>query len=68
MEDMWDIKTVLESQGNMQNKVEIQSNLKLWCLTSSPTGIQDHITFKLMHKTCPASNLGDLHMHGKIRR
>jgi hypothetical protein len=29
MEDMWDIKRVLESQENMHNKVEIQSNLEL---------------------------------------
>jgi hypothetical protein len=26
MEGMWDIKRVLESQGNMDNKVEVQSN------------------------------------------
>jgi hypothetical protein len=37
MEDMWGIKRVLESQGNMNNKVEIQSNLELRSLTSSAT-------------------------------
>jgi hypothetical protein len=37
MEDIWDIKRVLESQGNMHNMVEIHSNLELWSLTSSPT-------------------------------
>jgi hypothetical protein len=37
MEDMWDIKRVLESQGNTHNKVEIQSNSELWSLTLSPT-------------------------------
>jgi hypothetical protein len=26
MEGIWDIKRVLESQGNMDNKVEVQSN------------------------------------------
>jgi hypothetical protein len=37
MEDMWGIKTVLESQGDAHNKVEIQLNLELQSLTSSPT-------------------------------
>jgi hypothetical protein len=37
MVDMWDIKKVLESQGNMHNKVEIQSNSELRSLTSIPT-------------------------------
>jgi hypothetical protein len=26
MEDMWDIKMVLEIQGNAQNKAEVQAN------------------------------------------
>jgi hypothetical protein len=26
MEDMWDIKKLLEIQGNMHNKVEVQDN------------------------------------------
>jgi hypothetical protein len=37
MEDMWDIKRVLESQGNMHSKVEVQSNSKSRSLISSPT-------------------------------
>jgi hypothetical protein len=37
MEDMWDIKRVLESQGNMHNKVEVLSNLMSRSLISSPT-------------------------------
>jgi hypothetical protein len=37
MEDMWDIKRVLESQGNMHNKMEVQANLESRSLTSSPT-------------------------------
>jgi hypothetical protein len=37
MEDMWDIKRVLESQENTHNKVEVQTNSESRCLTSSPT-------------------------------
>jgi hypothetical protein len=37
MGDIWDIKMVSESQGNLHNKVEIQSNLELRSLTSRPT-------------------------------
>jgi hypothetical protein len=37
MENMWDIKKVLESQGNMHNMVEIQANSESRSLTSSPT-------------------------------
>jgi hypothetical protein len=37
MEDMWDIKRVMESQENMYNKVEVQSNSKSRSLTSSAT-------------------------------
>jgi hypothetical protein len=33
MEDMWDIKKVLERQGNMHNKVEVQANPASKCLT-----------------------------------
>jgi hypothetical protein len=35
MEDMWDIKRVLESQGHTHAKVKIQSNSELQSLTSS---------------------------------
>jgi hypothetical protein len=28
MEDIWDVKRVLESQGDMHTKVEIESNSK----------------------------------------
>jgi hypothetical protein len=35
MEDKWNIKKVLESQGDMHEKVANQSNLEL--LSSSPT-------------------------------
>jgi hypothetical protein len=37
MEDMWDIKTVLEIQGNVQHKVEVQANSEFRSLTLSPT-------------------------------
>jgi hypothetical protein len=37
MEDMWDIKRVLKSQGNMHNKVEVQSNKESRSLILSPT-------------------------------
>jgi hypothetical protein len=37
MEDMCDIKSVLESQENTYNKVEAQANLKSRSLTVSPT-------------------------------
>jgi hypothetical protein len=30
-------------------------------------GVQDHICFKLMYRTRSTSDLGDLHMHGKLR-
>jgi hypothetical protein len=65
MKNMQDIKKVLESQGNMHNMVEVQANSESRSLTSSPT---QSLAFKLMCRTCPTSNLGDLYMHGKIRR
>jgi hypothetical protein len=37
MKNMWDIKKVLEIQGNMHNMVEIQANLESISLTLSPT-------------------------------
>jgi hypothetical protein len=37
MDDMWDNKKVLEIQGNMHNKVEVQANLEFKNLTLSPT-------------------------------
>jgi hypothetical protein len=37
LEDMWDIKRVLESQENMHNKVEVQANSESRSLTLSPT-------------------------------
>jgi hypothetical protein len=37
MDDTWDMKRMLESQGNTHNKVEVQTNSESRCLTSSPT-------------------------------
>jgi hypothetical protein len=37
MENMWDIKKVLEVQGNMHNMVEVQANSESRSPTSSPT-------------------------------
>jgi hypothetical protein len=37
MEDMWDIKRVLEGQGISHNKVEVESNSKSRSLTLSST-------------------------------
>jgi hypothetical protein len=37
MEDMWDIKKVLESQGNTHNKVEVQANSESRSLASCPS-------------------------------
>jgi hypothetical protein len=36
MEEMWDIKKVLEIQENMPNKVEVQANSESQSVTSSP--------------------------------
>jgi hypothetical protein len=37
MKNMWDIKKVLERQGNTHNIVEVQANSESRNLTSSPT-------------------------------
>jgi hypothetical protein len=37
MEDIWDIKKVLEVQGNVHNTVEVQANSESRSLTLSPT-------------------------------
>jgi hypothetical protein len=37
MENMWDIKKVLESQENTHNMVEVQANSEFRSLTSSST-------------------------------
>jgi phage gp29-like protein len=37
MEEMWDIKKLLEIQGNTHNKVEVQANSESRSLTSTLT-------------------------------
>jgi hypothetical protein len=64
MEDMWEIKKVLEVQGNRHNKVEVQANSKSMSPISSPTRSPGQIEVHMR----PTSDLGDLHMHGKIKR
>jgi hypothetical protein len=68
MEDMWDIKKVLEIQENTHNKVEVQANSEFRVRLRVQLGVQDHLAFKLMYRTRPTSDLGDLHMHEKLRR
>jgi hypothetical protein len=68
MEDMWDIRKVLKIQGKTHNKVEVQSNSESRSLASSPTQSPRPPCFKLMYRMRPTSDLGDLHMHGIIRR
>jgi hypothetical protein len=66
MEDKWNIKKVLESQGDVHEKVANQSNSKL--LSSSPTQslgpphiqIDVQIVYDLV--------LDVLYMHGKLRK
>jgi hypothetical protein len=67
MENMQDIKKVLESQGNMHNMVEVQANSESSSLTSSPTRSPGSPWLQT-YRTRPTSDLGDLHLHGKIRR
>jgi hypothetical protein len=65
---MRDIKKVLESQGNMQNMVEVQANLECRSLTLSPTRSPGTHAFKLTYMMHLTSDLRDLQMRGKIRR
>jgi hypothetical protein len=65
MEDKRSIKKVLESQGDVHEKVANQSNSEL--LSLSPTRSQDHLVFKLMSRLHTTSVLDVQHMHGKLR-
>jgi hypothetical protein len=67
MENMRDIK-VLESQGNTHNMVEVQAILESRSLTSNPTRSPGPPCLQIDVQDHPTSDLGDLHMHGKIRR
>jgi hypothetical protein len=68
MENMRDIKNVLESQENMHNMVEVQANLESRSLTSSPTRSPGPPCLQIDVQDHPTSDLGNLHMHGEIRR
>jgi hypothetical protein len=68
MDDMSDIKKVLELQGNTHNTVEVQANLESRSLTLSPTRSLTPPCFKLTYGTCLTSDLGDLNMNGKPKR
>jgi hypothetical protein len=59
---------VLERKGNMNIKVEIQSNSEFQSLTSSPTQSPVLARFKLKYKTHTKLDLNILHMHGKRMR
>jgi hypothetical protein len=69
MEDMWDVKSTLESQGDAHAKVESESNSELQSLTSSPTQSPGPPCLQIgAPETHTTSDLGVLHMHEKIRR
>jgi hypothetical protein len=66
MEDKRSIKKVLESQGDVHEKMANQSNSEL--PSSSPTKSLDHLVFKLTSRLHTTSILDVLHMHRKQRR
>jgi hypothetical protein len=66
MEDKQNIKKVLESQGDVHEKVANQSNSEL--LSSSPTQSPGPLILKLTSRLHTTSILYVLHMHGKLRR
>jgi hypothetical protein len=68
MEDMSDIKKVLEIQGNTHNKVEFQANLESRSLTSSPTQSPGPPCPQIDVQDASDPDLGDIHIHGKLRR
>jgi hypothetical protein len=66
MEEKRSIKKVLESQGDMHEKVVNQSNSEL--LSSSPTRSSGPPVFKLTSRLHTTSVFDVLYMHGKLRR
>jgi hypothetical protein len=66
MEDKQNIKKVLESQGDVQEKVANQSNSELPSSspTQSPGPPHIQIDFQIAYDLCS----GHSHMHGKLRR
>jgi hypothetical protein len=66
MEDKQSIKEVLQSQGEVHEKVANQSNSEL--PSSSPTRSPGPPLFKLTSRLHTTSILDVLHMHGNLRR
>jgi hypothetical protein len=64
MEDKWSIKKVLESQGDVYEKVVNQSNLEL--LSSSLTRSSEPPHIQIDVKIAYDLLLDDLHMHGNL--
>jgi hypothetical protein len=66
MEDKQSIKKVLESQGDVHEKV---ANHRIRnCRVRVQLRVQDNLVFKLTSRLYTTSVLDDLHMHGKVRR
>jgi hypothetical protein len=60
MEDERNIKKLLESQGDVHEKVTNQVRVQL--------GVQDHLVFKMTSRMHTTSILDVLHIQGKLRR
>jgi hypothetical protein len=66
MEDKWSIKKVLESQGDMHEKVVNQSNWEL--LSSSPIQSPGPPHIQIDIQIAYDLHFGHLHMHRNLRR
>jgi hypothetical protein len=66
MEDKWSIKKVLESQGDVHEKVPNQSNSEL--PSSSPTQSSGPHRIQIDVQSAYDPVLDVLHMHEKLRR
>jgi hypothetical protein len=64
-EDKQHINRVLERQGDVRIKVEIQSNSESQRLSSSPTRSTGPPRFKLIYRTHTKLDFDVLHMHRK---
>jgi hypothetical protein len=60
MEDERNIKKLLESQGDVHEKVTNQVRVQL--------RVQDHLVFKMTSRMHTTSILDVLHIQGKLRR
>jgi hypothetical protein len=66
MEDKWSIMKVLDSQGDVHEKVANQSNSKLSSSSSTQSPVPPCIQIDV--QIAYASILDVQHMHGKLRR